>query len=386
MASAPLRTLRVAGALGVAGSMALVAACSSGSSGAETSATPAAEGVLSGICPSTVVIQADWEPESEHGGIYELLGDDYTVDVDNKSVTGSLVSGGEPTGVNVEIRIGGSSVGYQPVQSLLYQDPDILMGYGRVSETIPSLEETPVVSVFSTLEKSPYAIYWDPATYPDAETIADLKADDVKIFMGSEATVWQDFLVGTGVIDASQIDPSDAPKPATFVAAGGAVAEAGFASAEPYLYEVETPEWGKPVKLQLIHDTGFPEYFQSMIVRADDVTAQSECLSALVPILQQAEVDYITDPTATNELMVGLVDEYATGWIYTLDNANWSIEEQKELGLVGNGADGALGSYDEERVQTLIDLVGEYTDYDTSSLTPADLVTNEFIDPSIALP
>ena len=76
---------------------------------------------LAGVCPDPLVIQLDWEPESEHGGIYQLLGDAYEIDVDAKSVRGPMVAGGEETGIDVEVRIGGFAVGFQPVQSLLYQ-------------------------------------------------------------------------------------------------------------------------------------------------------------------------------------------------------------------------------------------------------------------------
>lgn len=370
----------------------LLTACSSGGDEEET-ATPDVDaeaavedaGVLAGVCPDTVVIQADWEPESEHGGIYALLGDEYEIDVDAKSVTGPLMAAGEDTGVDVEIRIGGSPVGYQAAPSLLYQDPDIMFGYGRVTEYMVTQEDTPVVSVLASLEKSPYSIYWDTETYPDAETIADLKAAGVTILMGSEPTVWESYLVGEGIVDEAQVDKSDAPKPGTFIAAGGEVAEAGFISAEPYLYEVEVADWGRPVTGQLIHDTGYPEYFQSLVVREADVTEQAECLSALVPIMQQAEVDYVTDPAATNALIVELVETYDTGWVYSADLADWSLATQVEYGLVGNGDDDTLGNYDLDRVAELIDIIAEYTEFDVSGYAPEDLVTNEFIDTSIGL-
>jgi hypothetical protein len=371
----------------------LLAACSSEDDGDTQTSEPettaeegASDGVLAGVCPETVVIQADWEPESEHGGIYQLLGDTYDIDTDAKSVTGPLMAGDEATGVDVEIRIGGASVGYQTAQSLLYQDTDILLGYGRVSEYMVTQDTTPVGSVLANLENF---FFNDTATteiYPDATTIEDLKADGVRILMGSEPTVWEEYLLGEGIVDASQVDKSEAPKPATFIAAGGEVAEAGFISAEPYLYEVEVPEWQKPVTAQLIHDTGYPEYFQSLVVRSDDVAAQAECLTALVPILQQAEVDYVTDPARTNGLIAELVETYDTGWVYTVDLADWSIATQLEYELVSNGDDATLGNYDMDRVQTLIDIITEYTDYDVSGFAPEDLVTNEFIDTSIGLP
>ena len=50
---------------------------SCGGSG-ESDSAPAApqSGALAGICPEKVVVQTDWFPEAEHGGIYELLGAD----------------------------------------------------------------------------------------------------------------------------------------------------------------------------------------------------------------------------------------------------------------------------------------------------------------------
>src|SRR5262245_20383969 len=43
-------------------------------------------------CPDTVVMQQDWQPESEHGAMYALVGSDKTVDAGAKSVKGSLVA------------------------------------------------------------------------------------------------------------------------------------------------------------------------------------------------------------------------------------------------------------------------------------------------------
>ena len=68
-------------------------------------------GSLAGVCPEKLVIQTDWNPESEHGGIYEMVGDGYKVDAAKKIVTGPLVSGGKDTGVQIEIRTGGPAIG-----------------------------------------------------------------------------------------------------------------------------------------------------------------------------------------------------------------------------------------------------------------------------------
>ncbi|MEO3855735.1 ABC transporter substrate-binding protein [Acrocarpospora sp. B8E8] len=360
----------------------LLAACSAEQTTASTTADR--QGVLSGVCPSTVVIQADWEPEAEHGGVYHLLGDKYEIDERTKSVTGPLLAAGQDTGVDAQIRIGGSAVGYQSAHSLLYQDPEILIGFGRVTEYMVALKDTPVVSIMALLEKSPYAIFWDPKTYPEVQAIADLKAKNVVIEMGSENAVWQEYLLGKGLVTESQADRS-VPQPGAFVAAGGKEAQAGFITSEPYMYEHEMPQWGRPVKGQLLHDVGYPEYFQSLVVRKADVTEQAGCLSKLIPIIQRSLKDYVQNSEKTNALIVELVDTYDTGWIYTAGRAKASIDEQIKLGLVSNGDDKILGNFDMNRVQELIGIVGTYTKTDVSGVQPADLVTNEFIDESIGV-
>ena len=50
---------------------------------------------LTGICPNPLAIQLDWQPESEHGGIYELVGNGYKIDRDNKRVSGPLMASGQ---------------------------------------------------------------------------------------------------------------------------------------------------------------------------------------------------------------------------------------------------------------------------------------------------
>ena len=79
--------------------------------------------------------------------------------------------------------------------------------------------------------------------------------------------VFPDYLVGKGIVQQSQIEGGYDGTPARFVAEDGKIAQQGFASAEPYIYENEVPEWGKPVAFQLIHDTGLEIYSQTMSTR-----------------------------------------------------------------------------------------------------------------------
>lgn len=341
-------------------------------------------------CPADIKIQTDWNPEAEHGHLYALLGEDYEIDSDNKSVTGPLMASGEYTGVDVTILSGGPAVGFAQPNSQLYADPSIFAAYVGTDEAIAHSVDLPTVSVFQPLEKDPQMIMWDPETYPDVEGIADLgdAGATIRVFPGG---VYIDYFVGAGILSADQIDSTYDGSPAVFVSEGGAIAQQGFASAEPYIYENEVPEWGKPVAYELINDAGFPKYAASVSVKPETVTEYADCLAALVPVLQQAEVDYYdgTVKDATNELILELVDAYDTGWVYSAGVAEYSFETQLADGIISNGPDSTLGNFDEARVAELFDIVtpifeGQGIEI-AEGLTPEDLYTNEFVDASIGL-
>jgi hypothetical protein len=339
-------------------------------------------------CPSTVVVQTDWNPEAEHGGLYQLLGSDYSINAGSKSVSGTLVDAtGASTGVKLEIRAGGPAIGYQTVTSQMYADDSITMGYIATDEAIQLSAKQPTTAVLAPLEISPTMIMWDPSTYPNVHSIADIGKTDttVRYFDGS---AYMAYLTGAGILKTSQLDGSYDGTPAGFVAAGGKAAQQGFASAEPYIYKNEVPAWGKDVDYQLVYDAGYQPYQSSISVRSGDLSGLSGCLTKLVPLMQQADINYLASPDDVNKIILKLVDQYDTGWVYSQGVADYSDKTQKDLGLVGNGPDSTHGNFDDARVQTLIDQTTPiFTQEGTppkAGITPDDLVTNQFIDMSIS--
>jgi ABC-type nitrate/sulfonate/bicarbonate transport system substrate-binding protein len=337
-------------------------------------------------CPADIKIQTDWNPEAEHGHLYQLLGDTYTIDSDAKTVTGPLLASGEYTGVDVTIASGGPAIGFSQPNAQMYADDSIFMAYVGNDEAIAHSGDLPTVGVFAPLEKDPQMLMWDPETYPDVTDIAGLgeAGATIRVFPGG---TYIDYFVGSGVLKAEQIDSTYDGTPAVFVSEGGKVAQQGFASAEPYIYENEVAEWGKPVAYQLINDAGYPKYAAVMSVKPEAITEYADCLTALVPVLQQATVDYYADPAATNELVLELVEEYDTGWVYSAGVAEYSVETQLNDGIAANGPDDTLGNLDDARVQELFDIVVPiYTEAGLpvkEGLVPSDIYTNEFVDPSI---
>ena len=336
---------------------------------------------LAGVCPDPLVVQTDWFPESEHGAMYEMIGDGYTVDADQKSVSGPMVLDGEDLGIEIEVRAGGPAIGSTPVASIMATDDDITLGYGSTDGQVLRYEESPLLSVVAPLEKNPQIVMWDPEGIPEAESIADLGDLGTTIQVFGPAT-WQDVLAGLGVLDLDQIDPSYDGSPARFVAEGN-IAQQGFASAEPFEYENHIEEYGRPVAFQLLSDAGFEVYSQTVSIQPHRQAELDACLKVLVPIIQQSTVNFYASPERANAIIVDAVAQYETFWSYAADLAVFSVGAQLELGLAGNGPDDTVGNMDLDRLQRVIDSMRTANLNFPDDLTPEDLATNEYIDDSI---
>ncbi|MFC5503255.1 ABC transporter substrate-binding protein [Lysinimonas soli] len=384
------RIVAMAGTIAVAASLA--ACASTPSSGTSASAASATVDLAAAGCPATIVIQTDWNPESEHGHLYEMLGKDAVIDADKKSVSGTLELGGKSTGVKVEIRAGGPAIGFTGVAAQMYTDTSITMGYVTTDDQIANSAKTPTKAFFAPLDESPIMVMWDPKTYPDVKTVKDLgkaltKTGGVWRYFSGSAYI--DYLTDAGYMTKAEQDSSYDGTPANFVAAAGKDVQQGFASAEPYIYEHEVPAWNKPVKYALISSTGWDPYQSSMAVRTADFTKLTPCLKALTPVLQQEEVDYFANPKAADALIQKLVAAYNTGWTYSPGVADYSRKTMIADKLVSNGTNSTLGDFDKARMDKFFTAASAiYTKLGTNidpKLKADDLYTNEFIDSSIGL-
>ena len=349
----------------------------------------AGDASLVGICPDVISLQTDWNPEAEHGFVYQLIGDGYEIDKEGVRVRGPLVtSDGTDTGVDFEVRSGGPAIGFQTVTSQLYSDDELLLGYVYTDEGIQNSAEFPTVAIMSGFEKNPQMIMWDPATYPDIETIEDVGTAGVLVrYFGGAA--YMDYFTSSGILSPDQVDGSYDGTPALFIADQGESAQQGFGSAEPYIYENEVPDWGKPISYAYINDAGWENYAESIATKPENIETYAECFEKLVPMIQQASVDYLNDPTRTNALILDAVATFDNGWVYSQGVADYAVETIKADGLVANGPDGVVGKFDLDRVNGLIaKAIPVYESLGQppkDGLKAEDIVTNQFIDENIGL-
>lgn len=340
---------------------------------------------LSKVCPSPFVIQMDWYPQAEHGPEYQLLGDDYKVDVKNKTVRGSLIAQGQPTGIEVEVRSGGPAIGNMPVPSVMYTDDSVHAGMVSTDIAISLYGATPVKTIMAVWEKSPMLFMWDPATYPDIHTIADLGKNNVIVNISPWAK-YSSWLIASGLMGKELVDKSYDGSPTQFIAADGKYAQQGTATNEPYLYEHEFKAWKKPVRFQLLHDAGFKPYFAAAAVKPANLDSLAPCLEKLVPVWQQAIVDYMASPDRANKIIVDTVSQFRDFWTYNEQRAKVAHAAILEHGLMSNGNNQTIGDTDPQRIQELIANMRLGGEKIPEGLKAEDLLTNQFVDPSIGLP
>jgi hypothetical protein len=270
----------------------------------------------------------------------------------------------------------------------MYKDSSITLGYVSTDEQVALSQSQPTVAVLAGMEISPQIIAWSPAAHPAWKTIADIGKTSTKVLYFQGAS-YMDYLTGKGILSKSQVDGSYDGTPTAFVASGGQYAVQGFATSEPYTWSHDVRSWDKPLSYQLIANAGFNFYQGEIGVRTDKLAALTPCLKKLVPIMQQAIVDYLANPAPVEKVILQLVTSYNNGWVYTQGTADYAVATMKKLGIVGNAPDGTLGAFTDSRVQQLINiLVPIYAKQGKQTLTglkPSDIVTNQFIDTSISL-
>ncbi|WP_330184761.1 nitrate ABC transporter substrate-binding protein [Nocardia sp. NBC_01503] len=362
-------------------------ACSSSETDSAAVQLPAApvEQQLAGSCPATVVVQLQWEPETDSGPIFGLLGPGYHVDSDNNEVTGPLVVDGKDTGVKLEIRAGGPAIGFQTVPSQMYVDSSITLGLTHSEHAIAAADKQPIVAVTTLLKGSPQMLMWDPKTHPDWHGIADIGKAGAPVVV-SQGQLYPDWLVARGLLNAEQIDNSYDNGPSRFVA-DPSFAQQGFVNSEPYVYEHEVKAWNKPVGYQLLRDVGYEGYARTVNVRKDKLNELRPCLRKLVPMIQRSTAQFRADPSHVDDVVVDVVAKSANFTPYSAGQAAFGSKTLIDSGLVGADTDGVIGSFDEARVQRVIDefapILRKGGANVPAGLSTHDLVDKEFLDTTV---
>lgn len=382
-----MRLLRVAAlALAVAGGA--QAAASRGSF-----AQSAYRTTLAKVCPNPLVVQLDWLPQAEHGGLFQLIGGRgkmsqgrYEGPLGSTGIKLLLLAGGKGIGLGDSetslsaLYMGNSRAGLRPHLALVDQDSALIFS-----------RRFPAIGVVAMLEKSPMGLFWDRATYPRGfRSIADLRAfarsGRGKIYLSTTRRTFGRYLLNNGIArDAFQEGYNGDAE--TFVLNRGRWLNQGSVTSEGYQF-AHGRRWNKPVDFLLLSDMGYPLYPGVVSVATNRMAELAPCLKGLVPLLQRAQIDYVRQPAEVNDTIFRFNEGgFSAPWWHTSQELlDAAVAASLSRGIVANGPNKTLGDFDMARSNVLLSRLRPYLDIRAKpNLRSEDVVTNRFIDPAIGL-
>lgn len=360
-------------------------------------ASPATAGVSPDLvragCPTDIRIQTDSLPRVEWAFLYGLL-DAERFRVGDGEVSGDLLVDGTPTGATLTILTGDPTDGVSANQQL-NDDPDLLLGAVDTDVAVIDAKRYPTVGVFAPLARDPRLLFWDAENYPALRNIERIagttSADGTALPVASvPGDPFIQYAVGSGWITPEQIvagtDVDVELTVPAFVEGGGVRAQAGDDLVDPYLLSQD--DVGRVTRWQVIDDIGYTRDAGVLSAEPQTLVRYADCFQVLVPVLQQALVDYAGDPEPANELVVELAAQLGDT-AYGPELAAAATAELLDARYLGNGRDDTIGDLDLGRVRGLLEnAVPRWRDAEVplpSGVTADTIVTNRFIDRSIGL-
>jgi hypothetical protein len=263
----------------------------------------------------------------------------------------------------------------------MYQDNAITFGYVGTDVAITRYTDAPTLAVFNALNINPQVLLWDATKHPEAKTIADA-AQTIKSFYVYGDPAWMRYFAALGLIQTDQVDSN---YKGNLLLSTEDAAHQGFATSEPYKY-ANLESGAITTGYQLIHDAGWNSYAQNLAIRKDRLEELRPCLEKIVPIFQQAQLDYIADPTRANAIILTTVATYDSWWTQSEGDVANGAASQKDMGIVGNGETPTFGDLEEARVN---DFIAKATPIlreqglEIADIAAGDITDNTFLDTSI---
>ena len=124
-------------------------------------------------------------------------------------------------------------------------------------------------------------------------------------------------MIAEGIITADQPNPSYDGSDAAWVADGGNFFQQGFATNEIYKYENDI-DWkdGAPadVSFYTVGELGFENYPAAITMLKSRADELDSCLTELVPMMQQAWIDFLNDPKPITDAMISINETHDGFW------------------------------------------------------------------------
>ncbi|MEH3106922.1 MAG: hypothetical protein PGN09_06430 [Sphingomonas fennica] len=356
-------------------------------------ATAAPAETLRGICPDPLVVQLDWLPEAEHGGLFTLIGPRgrmrqgrYEGPLGTSGIRLILLAGGKGIGLGdgetslSALYMGNSRAGLRPHLALV--DLDSAYTYSA---------RFPAVGVMAPLNASPIGLFWDRATYPRGfRSVADLRrfaATGEKIYLSTTRRTFGRYLLDQGIPRDAFVEGYSGDGE-NFVLHRGRWLNQGSITTEGYQF-AHGRRWSRPVDFLLLSEMGYPLYPGMVSVATSRMAELAPCLTKLVPLMQRAQRAYALNPAPANDVIYRFNEAKlgAPFWHTSRDLLAAAVPVMRARGIIANGPGGTIGAFDGARGATVLARMRPTLDIRArKGLRPGHVMTNRFLDRSIGLP
>src|SRR6056297_1590598 len=291
-----------------------------------------------------VVVQLNWYPEAEHGGVYQALAD------------GTY----QETGLEVEVRPGGQASSVAPELQL-----------GRVDFAFANADDVvmfrrqgiDVVAVLAAMQNSPRCILVQQAS--GVEDFDDLAGMTLQRQPGRSFLA---FLRSQGVLDEVQEVPYFGS--VSSLVTDPKIAIQAYSFAEPRLAR----QAGVEVRALMVSDLGWNPYSSVIITTEEKIRKQPDLVRRFVEATQTGWQNHLQDPTAGNAAIL-VANEHGM----TQEALDFGSSELVALALPEQLPLEEVGRMSLERWQTLVEQMDQLDPDQQGSVDPEACFTNEFL-------
>jgi NitT/TauT family transport system substrate-binding protein len=324
--------------IAIAGSL-LIGGCNSSSDNSRLDHPPTE------VTTSTVLVQLNWYPEAEHGGVYQAAADDTFADAN----------------LQVEIRPGGRATPVAPELELgrvhfAFANADDVVVYRR--------QGMDIVAVLAAMQDSPRCILVREDS--GVKSFEDLAGMTLQRQTGRP---FLKFMRSRGILDNVTEVPYHGS--VSSLVGDSNIAIQAYSFAEPLLAQQQ----GVKVRCLMVSDLGWNPYSSVLITTGKLIKSDPDLVRSFVQATRRGWQNYLTDASKGN---VAILRANEHGM--TAEALEFGSTELRSLAMPDEMPLESVGMMTLERWQQLVEQMDALEENPTVEVKPEDCFTIEFLD------
>lgn len=299
--------------------------------------------------PTTIRVQLNWYPESEHGGVYQAAADQT---YSNANLKVEISPGGSQTPVAPQLELGRADFGFANAD-------DVVLARRQGMD---------IVAVLAAMQNSPRCILVQESS--GVTSFDDMKGITLQVQTGR---LFVEFMRGKGILDGVQEVPYQGS--VSPLVADRKVGIQAYVFAEPHLARQE----GVDVRALMVSDLGWNPYSSVLITSGEMIRNNPEKVRRFVAATHSGWQNYLQDPKLGNEAILA-----ANKHGMTSEALEYGSDGLRTLALPDGMKVEQVGTMSLQRWTDLVSQIDQLEPDSAGKVKPEDCFTNDFL-PSTAV-